>query len=134
MKSTIEYPASIDSLPKELVDFARRQIVNATMYKGDERRQEDRHMMMLPVRAVRVDENNQPLGETFDLITRDVSASAIGLIHSQRIHGKRLAIQFVMAGTEVNLVIDIAWSGPMGPFYGAGGPFVERLDQFPVGS
>ena len=127
----IECPEEISHLPKELVDFARRQIVNATLYKGDERRNEGRHHMMLPVRAVAIDANNHSTGETFDLITRDVSASAVSLFHSEKIVDKRLAIQLRIAGEEVNVVIDVVWSEPLGPFYGASGEFREKLDQFP---
>lgn len=124
-------PEETSHLPDELVAFARRQIVNATLYKGDERRNEGRHHMLLPIRAVPIDHNNHALGETFDLITRDISASAVSLIHTESILNDRLAIQLRIAGECVNVVIEVIWSEPLGPFYGAGGEFCEKLDQFP---
>jgi hypothetical protein len=131
--NTIErFAGDTKALPKELIDFARRQVVNATLYKGDERRSEGRHPMMLPVRAVQVDDENQPLGPSFDLITRDLSSKSISLIHTDRIDCDRLAIHFFIAGTDVNLVIELVWSGEMGPFYGAAGRFVVKLDEFPA--
>ena len=125
-------PEETTDLPIELVDFARRQIVNVVMYKGDERRREGRHHMMLPVRAIPVDDQNQPVGDEFKMITRDISSTAIGLLHTEPILSKRLALQFSMVGNEVLVVINIAWSQPLGPFYGAGGEFVARLEEFPA--
>ena len=123
--------ADVTGLPTELVEFTRRQIVNATMYRGDEQRAEGRHLMMLPVRAVEVNENHAAIGEPFDLITRDLSASAIGLVHTDPIDGERLALNFHIAGTDVNVVVNLIWSRPMGPFYGAAGKFVTKLNGFP---
>jgi hypothetical protein len=87
--------------------------------------------MMLPVVAVPIDLDNQPTGAAFDLITRDISASAISLIHSENIIDQRLAVQLRIAGETVNIVIEIVWSEALGPFYGAGGEFRDKLDYFP---
>lgn len=119
-------------LPRELVDFARRQFVNATLYKGDERRREYRHPMVLPVRAVAVDFDAKPIGEPFDVITRDVSSTSIGVIHTNLVQSEYLAIRLPMAGIEVNLMIELLWSGAMGPFYGAAGRYLRRLSEFPA--
>jgi hypothetical protein len=127
----IDCPEETSHLPKLLVDFARRQIVNATLYKGDERRNEGRHHIMLPVRAVPVDSYNRPIGDEFDLITRDISATAISLLDTAQIVDGRLAIQLRIAGEDVNVVIDVVWTEPLGPFYGAGGEFRDKLDHFP---
>jgi hypothetical protein len=87
--------------------------------------------MMLPVHAVWVDENNEPMGESFDLITRDMSSTGIALIHTRPIDSERMAIRFFIAETEVNLVIEMIWKREMCPFYGAAGRFVAKLDRFP---
>jgi hypothetical protein len=119
------------TLSQALVDFARRQLVNATMYKGDEHRREQRHPMMVPVIAVPVDERNQPLGAPFELITRDVSTTSIGLLSETEIVHRRLAIHLSLADTEIDLVIAVLWSDAMGLFYGAGGRYIERIERFP---
>ena len=119
------------ALPKELVDFARRQVVNAILYKGDERRREERQPMMVPVRAVVVDEENQPLGDPFDLITRDISSNTIGLIYTEPVDAERMVVEFSIAGTTVTLVTETIWSGPLGPFYGCAGRYIDRLTEFP---
>lgn len=131
MSTVVQVPSDIKTLPRELVDFARRQVVNAMLYKGSERRREGRYPMMVPVRALWLDDHYEPIGGHFDLITRDMSASAIGLLHTEPLEGERMAIQFVIADTKVNMVIDMIWNREMGPFYGAAGRFVTRLDAFP---
>ncbi|MEM1071036.1 MAG: hypothetical protein AAGG48_31160 [Planctomycetota bacterium] len=119
------------ALPKELVDFARRQVVNAILYKGDERRREERQPMMVPVRAVVVDENNQAIDRPFDLITRDVSSNTIGLIYTDPMEAERMVVEFSIAGTKVILATETIWSGPLGPFYGCAGRYIDRLTEFP---
>ena len=118
-------------LSSELVAFARRQLVNATLYKGDRRRREERHPMMLPVLVVPVDEDNQPISVPFEVITRDVAATSIGLIHAEQMPHDRIAIHMTLANTEVDLVVELKWREPLGPFYGSGGDYLERLDRFP---
>lgn len=130
-KSALRH-GDFDAIPRELVDFARRQVVNAKLYKGDERRREIRHPMVAPVRIVAVDDKNQVIGEPFDLVTRDISASGIGLIHSEEITGDRFAIHMSLAQTDVYMAIAITWTAPLGPFYGAAGWYIERLDRFPT--
>lgn len=123
---------SLCHLPTELVDFARRQFVNATLYKGDERRRENRHPMMLPVQVIPLNSRGEPIDDLFDVVTRDVSPTGIGLIHSELIMAEYLAIHLTLAGTDVDMMIEVLWSGAMGPFYGAAGKYVRRLDEFPV--
>ncbi|MEE2937892.1 MAG: hypothetical protein VYA84_18040 [Planctomycetota bacterium] len=120
------------NLPQELVDFARRQVVNASMYKGDRQRRAERQPMLLQVLAVAVDAKNQPLGETFNLITRDISRNTIGLIYTEPLDAYRLVVQFSLAGTDVTLATELVWSRSMGPFYGCACRYVDRLDHLPV--
>jgi len=87
--------------------------------------------MMLPVLVVPVDDENQPIGETFEVITRDVSSSSVGLIHARQILNDRLAIHMSLANTDVDLVIELIWKRPMGPFYGSAGTYIEKLSRFP---
>ena len=120
------------TIPQELFDFARRQVVNALLYKGDERRREGRHPMVVPVRMVAIDEANRSLDEPFQVVTRDVSTNSIGLIHFDEFEGDRFAIHLSLAQTDVFMAIELIWSGEMGPFYGAGGRYVEKLSEFPA--
>ena len=119
------------TLSRPFLEFARRQLVNATLYRGAERRLEDRHPMMLPGLVVPVDESNQTIGEVSEVVTRDVATSSIGLFHQEPFDEKRLALHMHMSGTKVNLIIKVIWKGPMGPFFGSAGWYVDKIDDFP---
>jgi hypothetical protein len=122
----------LKKLPQELSDFAKRQFLNSTVYKGGERRQDKRHTMAIPVVVVPLDEDNQPVGDPIEVITRDVSPTSIGFFHTEPLDVNRLAVQLKLADTEVNLVVLMEWQADAGPFYGMGGVYVEKLEDFPV--
>lgn len=126
-----DLPSLTGNLPKELVDFARRQLVNSMHYRGGERRSRTQHVMMIPVVVVGLDEDNQPVGEPFEVISRDVSPTSIGLFHTDETEQPRIAIHMNLVDTEVNLIVELKWRRPMEPFYGSGGEYVEKLDRFP---
>ena len=116
---------------KELVSFAERQVRNAVRYSGFERRSEKRNFMVIPVLAVPVDEQFNPIGDCVAVVTRDITSEGIGLVHPQCALGDRLALQMPLAGEEVNVVVKIEWCKPLGPYELSGGRFVARLDSFP---
>ena len=123
----------LQKLSQELSDFAKRQFLNSTVYKGGERRQDKRHTMAIPVIVIRLDEDNQPVGDPLEVITRDVSPTSIGFFHTDALDTNRIAVKLKLADTEVNLVVLLEWQADAGPFYGMGGVYVEKLDEFPVG-
>lgn len=122
----------LQKLSQELSDFAKRQFLNSTVYKGGERRQDKRHTMAIPVVVIRLDEDNQPIGNPIEVITRDVTPTSIGFFHVQPLEAPRLAVQLKLADTEVNLVVLMEWQADAGPFYGMGGAYIEKLEEFPV--
>jgi hypothetical protein len=85
----------------------------------------------MPVLVQPVDERYHPIGEPFSMVTRDVSPSGVGLVHSEPIRHKFLALQMLLNGERVNFVIKVVWNMGLGPFYGAGGEFVAKLESFP---
>lgn len=117
--------------PQELIDFAERHIRNASVYSKLERREQKRHFIVVPVVAVPVDEQFQPIGDAVALVTRDISSKGIGLVHFEPLSQGLLAIRMRLAGDEVNVVIEIGWSKPLGPFELSGGRFVAKLESFP---
>jgi len=122
----------LQKLPQELSDFAKRQFLNSTVYTGGERRQDKRHTMAIPVVVIGLDEQNQPVGNPIEVITRDVSPTSIGFFHTEKLDADRLAVKLKLADTEVNLVVLMEWHADAGPFYGMGGAYIEKLDTFPV--
>ena len=122
----------LHKLSQELSDFARRQFLNSTVYKGGERRRDKRHTMAIPIVAIRLDEDKKPVGDPIEVITRDVSPTSIGFFHTELLDTSRLAVQLKLADTKVNLVVLMEWQVDAGPFYGMGGVYVEKLEDFPV--
>ena len=112
--------------------FVERQVRNARLYCGSEKRSEPRHFMAVPVIAVPVDEQFRAIGDPIALAARDISKKGIGLVHPQPIGHGLTAVQMHLAGEEVNVVVDILWSKPLGPFECSGGGFVAKLDGFPT--
>ncbi len=88
--------------------------------------------MAIPVVVISLDEQNQPVGNPVEVITRDVSPTSIGFFHTENLDADRLAVKIKLADTEVNLVVLMEWHSDARPFYGMGGVHIEKLDAFPV--
>lgn len=131
LSNVIEQFGFTGTLSPELVAFAKRQLVNATLYKGRQRRREGRFPMMVPVIGVALDDQNQPVSDPFEMVTRDVGATSVGLIHEDPMLHQRIAIHMVVGGVDVDMAIALKWRGALGPFYGSGGVYLARLDHFP---
>ena len=116
--------------PPELIDFAERQVRHAR-FEGSERRAETRHLMVVPALLLPVDHQQRALGDSFPAVTRDISAKAIGLIHTDAIRHNRLALHIQLAGAEANLIAELVWCQPLGPFYFSGCRFIKKLKRFP---
>jgi hypothetical protein len=118
--------------PASLVSFVKRQLRDVHLQWDVDRREEERHLMLVSVLAQPVDEQYRALGEPFALVTRDISKKGIGLVHTEPIRDNLLAIQMSLAGEEVNVVVRLLWSKALGPFYYIGGKFVAKLVSFPL--
>jgi len=131
MASMTACPVTTPEPTGELISFVKRQIRDGTHYVGKERRWEDRHLMVVPVLAQPVDEQFNPVGEPFAVVTRDISQHGVGLVHSEPICHPMLALQMSLAGEEVNVAARVVWCESVGPFYYIGGEFVAKLTAFP---
>jgi hypothetical protein len=114
-----------------LVAFAKRQVRNAQMHAGPERRNESRELMVIPVVVQPIDEHNFPLAQPLAMVTRDLATRGVSLIHEQRLLYDRLALRFIVQDEEAILVGAVRWKKPVGPFYSCGCEIVGRLDTFP---
>jgi hypothetical protein len=117
--------------PAELVSFVEQQIRSARPYTGLERRSDKRRLMAMPVLVQPVDEQSNAVGVPFAAMTRDISASGIGLIHTEPIERGRLALRLSFADKEVDLVATVVWCRSLGPFYYAGANFVSKWGELP---
>jgi hypothetical protein len=119
--------------PPELVSFVERYVRKAAPQTHNDRRRGPRRLMVVPVRAQPVDEEFHPIGDSFDVVTRDISPQGIGIVHTHRVHHKRLALQLRIMDKEINFVVEVAWCKAMGPYEYVGGRLVAKLDRFPTG-
>jgi hypothetical protein len=117
--------------PTDLVSFVKRRLRDAHLQRDVDRREEERHPMLVSVLAQPVDEQYRAIGEPFALVTRDISEKGIGLVHIKPIADNLLALQMSLVGEEVNVVVRLLWSKVFGPFYYIGGEFVAKLVSFP---
>ena len=129
--STAEISASLD-VPVELLAFVRRMQRNSEIHPYAEKRSEEREPFVATVLAVPLDSEFNPVGNKFTVVSRDISSRGIGLVHSERLSHQLLGLQTCLAGEEVNLVAEIVWQKPMGPFEYIGCRFVSRLREFPA--
>ena len=133
MTATLASSAIAARPPEELVSFADRHIRNARANERLylERRSETRQPLVLPVLVQPLDEDSTPVGEAFSAVTRDISPSGVGLIAAQPIRHKQLALQMHLAHEEVNVIAEVRWCKPMGPFEGIGCRFIRKLNDEP---
>lgn len=117
--------------PAELVSFVERQIRDAQLYDGVERRSERRHLMAVPVLVQPVDAQFNATGAPFAAVTRDISQTGVGLVHEEPIDPQLLALRMCLAGEEVKLVVEVLWCRAFGPYHYVGGKPISKLESFP---
>lgn len=117
--------------PAELVSFVERQIRDAQLYDGVERRSERRHLMAVPVLVQPVDAQLNATGAPFGAVTRDISMTGLGLVHGEPIDPQLLALRMCLAEEEVKLVVEVLWCRAFGPYYYVGSKAISKLESFP---
>ncbi len=113
--------------PAELVSFVERHIRSARPYTGLERRSDKRRLMAMRVLVQPMDEESREVGVPFTAMTRDISPKGIGLVHTEPIEHKLLALRMSLEGKEVDLVAAVLWCRTLGSFYYAGANFVSEF-------
>ena len=128
-------PSSADRLQPsaELVDFAELQVRTA-QNTGVERRSQRRNLIVVPVLIRPCNHEFRACGDLVAGMTRDISKRAIGLIHEENLEQHNLfAIQLDLADEHVNLMTEVVWCQPLGPYYFSACRFAQRLQSFPYG-
>ena len=115
----------------ELVEFAKRRIVHARLREACECRVETREMVVIPVLVQPLDHALQPWGATLEAVTRDLTAEGAGLLYFSPMQCDHLALQMHLDDEVVDIIARVAWRSPLGPFYGTGVHFVERVAGLP---
>ena len=105
MSTTKIPPTTAPPPPAELVAFVEKEIRRARPYGGLERRSDKRYLVAMPVVVQPVDEQSNAIGLPFVAVTRDISASGIGLVHTKPIEQGMVALRLSFEGKEVELVV-----------------------------
>ena len=85
---------------------------------------------MVEVWVQPVDSGFEPLGEPFTAVSRDISSSGIGLMHTRAIREKYLWLRLeTRGGVKMNVVAEVLRCRPLGMFYEIGAKFVAKLDE-----
>lgn len=116
--------------PDRIVAFVRR--VAARSYRGPERRVRERHRVPLPVIAVPVTEDCEPVGEPFRTFTRDVSTGGVGLLHTRPVTSSHLALEIGLrdgSGAPLQVLVRVLRCRRINDhLFDIGGEFVTRLN------
>jgi hypothetical protein len=81
---------------------------------------------MIGIPAMQLDDDLFPVGEEFMVISRNLSASGIAIVHTHPLEGK-LAILIELPETgHVQLLLTIVRSKKVGLLYEMGGSFFDR--------
>jgi hypothetical protein len=117
-----------------LVAFVKRQVRNAELFAGPERRADLRQLIVVPAIVQPVDAQCQPIGEPVAMVTRDITAKGVGLVHEEPLWHERVALRIDpdrLEDTEI-LIADVVWNRPLGPFCSIGCEVVARIENSPL--
>ena len=120
MKSELSHTVSPEQV-FEVINWA----MDASGSRFDSnRRINERKTTYLPIEIQMIGEDDQPVGEKFSAVTRDVSVGGIGFISSYPITTSKIQVRFSSSqdGGQV-LLLDLKYCRPVGTMYLAGACF-----------
>ena len=117
MSCCITHPA------EELLEVAR-----ALTLVAHEQRLSPRTAVALPVTAVRLDEEDTPVGEPFYLATTDISANGIGMMYTEHLSHQRLMLTIHKGdGRHLRLVAEVVRCDGVNGLFKVGARLLARL-------
>ena len=90
MAASLEGMVSSDVLSAHLQEI----IIEYESYKKQFRRSESREPVSIPVEAVALDDDFQPISEPFHMVTRDMSIHGTGIFHTSSVDATYVQLQF----------------------------------------
>jgi hypothetical protein len=116
-----------DAPPERLVSFVRRMIRGEKFHPGSERRRDLRYALTIPVRATPLDDLQNPDGEAFLAVTRDISVGGLCMYHLEPVKARYLQLDLASSsgtGEQLQVVLEVVRCHPTGPLYEIAGRFV----------
>jgi hypothetical protein len=113
-----------------LVAFVNRQVCQANLYTGSERRGEFRHHLVEPVQVYPADETFSPVGPPTVMVIRDISARGLGLVYEEDLfNSKLILVRISLPRLEAILGATVQWNRPVGPFNHIGCEIAPQFDS-----
>ncbi|MBC8351239.1 MAG: PilZ domain-containing protein [Planctomycetes bacterium] len=109
--------------------FPERRETATTLREIDlehELRRHPRRPMMMSIPVVLLDDDLFPVGQEFTVISRNLSASGIAIVHSIPLEGKLAVLIELPVIGHVQLLLDIVRCTQVGDLFEMGGAFFER--------
>jgi PilZ domain len=129
MRCTDEAPALPFQPSPSVVAFVRRQVSQAELYKGQDRRAELRHLLVRPVLVYPADEKFSPVGPSRAMVIRDVSPRGLGLVHEEPLNLGLILVRISLPEIEALVGAEVRFSRAVGPFYYFGCEIDAQFDS-----
>ena len=115
-------------------EFLPRQTLSVGKIESwpDDRRAADRRTLHITVPAIGLSERFHPLGSLMSMLSRDISATGIGLAYSEPITAPFLAIQLSVSpqSEPIQMAVKVMHCSPVAKgSWAIGGSFVQRLGK-----
>ena len=91
-----------------------------------ELRRHPRRPLMMGIPAMELDDELFPKGEDFTVISRNLSAGGIAIVHTHPLHGKLAILVELPELGHVQLLLEIVRCKKVGSLYEMGGAFFDR--------
>jgi|GEM_PF-1442416 len=116
--------------PAEKISAFVEQLIENSRAPQHERRMYRRHLLSVPVLVRPVDRACRPLDVPFEVLTRDISTTGIGLLHVNPIACAFLALQISgREGDDLRILMRVVRCRPLASFYEIGGRFLLKFSR-----
>jgi len=114
--------------PEALALILQEIIVEYDSYKKSVRRSERREPVSIPVQATTLNELLEPVGETFHMVTRDISCSGVGMFYHSPVDVGPIELTFCspVSGDELRLIASVQHCTPCGHYFIVGCRFCRE--------
>ncbi len=117
--------SDVKASPDRVINFVRRVIRGEKFYPGPERRANLRYPLTMPVKVTPLDKHQEPIGQSFLAVTRDISVGGMCLYHMKSVREKYLQLELSSPnGEQLQVVMEVVRCRQAGPFYEIAGPFI----------
>lgn len=111
--------------------FLQEIIVDYASYKDNVRRTEPRESVSIPVEARRIDANNQPVGQTYHLVTKDISCGGLGLFNREQVDCGPIELKLESPVTKrcLKIIANVEHCTPCGKYFIIGCRFLRACER-----